>query len=43
MAWVSALPDMKATGEENKADIKNTYYGVTNEVRKEINFGTLTL
>ena len=30
-------------GEENKADIKNYYYGVSNEVRKEINFGTLTL
>lgn len=29
--------------DESKADVKNYYYGITNEVRKEIDFGTVTL
>lgn len=29
--------------DESKADVKNYYYGITNEVRKEIDLGTVTL
>lgn len=29
--------------DESKADVKNYYYGITNEVRKEIDYGTVTL